>query len=325
MPIEFRCSQCGQLLRVPETAAGKQARCPKCRMLMPVPVDVADIIATVTETSGGDGTKLSSPAVLSPPLVAAPQLSPANPFAGEVQSHVPQAEVFSETPGSLNPYASPASAGQGYAADYYYFGPRSGLPWENEPQTIGCFFRTMGLVLGSPTRAFSIMRQNGGMGGPMLFNFYSIGIVMALLLAIVVPFLIVLDFWQRNIGWIASEMAGFAVGCVFGVIIYAVVIPLICAAGIHVALLMVRGAKQGFETTFRVVCFGTYSLLLPGMVINLIPFGIGFLSVIIWTIVLLIYGISRAHETSGGRAAVSVLLPTVLCCGSFFGIAILNR
>lgn len=37
MTIEFRCSQCNQLLRVPETSAGKNARCPKCANLMQVP------------------------------------------------------------------------------------------------------------------------------------------------------------------------------------------------------------------------------------------------------------------------------------------------
>ena len=30
MAIEFRCSQCSQLLRVPDDRAGKNARCPKC-------------------------------------------------------------------------------------------------------------------------------------------------------------------------------------------------------------------------------------------------------------------------------------------------------
>ena len=37
MTIEFRCSQCNQLLRVPDTSAGKNARCPKCSALMQVP------------------------------------------------------------------------------------------------------------------------------------------------------------------------------------------------------------------------------------------------------------------------------------------------
>src|SRR5688500_12080986 len=37
MSIEFRCSQCGQMLRVAETSAGKNARCPGCKTVMVIP------------------------------------------------------------------------------------------------------------------------------------------------------------------------------------------------------------------------------------------------------------------------------------------------
>ena len=37
MPIEFRCSQCNQLLRVSDQSAGKSARCPKCQTTLKVP------------------------------------------------------------------------------------------------------------------------------------------------------------------------------------------------------------------------------------------------------------------------------------------------
>lgn len=37
MPIEFRCSQCNKLLRVPDETAGQQAKCPECGALMLIP------------------------------------------------------------------------------------------------------------------------------------------------------------------------------------------------------------------------------------------------------------------------------------------------
>ena len=37
MPIEFRCSQCQKLLRTPDESIGKQARCPLCGTVQPVP------------------------------------------------------------------------------------------------------------------------------------------------------------------------------------------------------------------------------------------------------------------------------------------------
>lgn len=35
--IDFRCGQCGKLLRTPDDAAGKQAQCPSCGLVQPVP------------------------------------------------------------------------------------------------------------------------------------------------------------------------------------------------------------------------------------------------------------------------------------------------
>ena len=37
MPIEFECLNCLTTLRVPESAAGKKARCPKCQAILAVP------------------------------------------------------------------------------------------------------------------------------------------------------------------------------------------------------------------------------------------------------------------------------------------------
>lgn len=37
MPIEFRCVQCGCLLRTPDESVGHQARCPQCGHVQPVP------------------------------------------------------------------------------------------------------------------------------------------------------------------------------------------------------------------------------------------------------------------------------------------------
>ena len=41
MSIEFTCPKCSQMLRVPDTAAGKQAKCPQCQTLVSIPADMA--------------------------------------------------------------------------------------------------------------------------------------------------------------------------------------------------------------------------------------------------------------------------------------------
>jgi len=46
MPIEFRCTECGRLLRTPDDTAGKQAQCPACGTLSTIPPPAAFAEAT---------------------------------------------------------------------------------------------------------------------------------------------------------------------------------------------------------------------------------------------------------------------------------------
>ncbi|MGZ5003197.1 MAG: YIP1 family protein, partial [Chthoniobacterales bacterium] len=91
------------------------------------------------------------------------------------------------------------------------------------------------------------------------------------------------------------------------------------AAITHVCLMIVGGAKQSFETTLRVICYGGGS----ANVLNIIPFCGGFIAAIASLIVNTI-GLARAHETDTWRALVAILLPMVVCCGGaifiFFAI-----
>src|SRR5262245_19772262 len=128
MPIEFRCSQCSQLLRVPDDSAGKNARCPKCQALMIVPGGTADAplpmaqIAQPAEGATADHRPVHSSVFLPPEKNAF-----SYPSAGsETEASGPPPDFgatdnpFSESAkgnpfgaanpsASLNPYASPAS------------------------------------------------------------------------------------------------------------------------------------------------------------------------------------------------------------------------
>ena len=82
----------------------------------------------------------------------------------------------------------------------------------------------------------------------------------------------------------------------------------IWAGILHLLLMMVRGAKNGFEATFRVVSYsvGAYVFLM-------IPFCGAIISAL-WTIVIAIIGLKEAHETTGGKASFAVLFPLIMCC-----------
>jgi hypothetical protein len=100
-------------------------------------------------------------------------------------------------------------------------------------------------------------------------------------------------------------------------LIYAILTPLLMLAGffigggiLHLCLMLVGGANRSFETTFRVVCFTVGSANLFSM----IPF-CGSLIAIVYHIVLECIGLSRAHQTTIGKAVIAVLLPLFVCCG----------
>lgn len=78
--IDFRCTQCGRLLRTPDDAAGKQAQCPSCGAIQPVPAASAPESASPT---------LATPPNLSPP----PSVPSANPYAGTSYETIPQGGV----------------------------------------------------------------------------------------------------------------------------------------------------------------------------------------------------------------------------------------
>jgi phage FluMu protein Com len=117
MTIEFRCSQCNQLLRVPDTSAGKNARCPKCNALMQVPS--AGAFAAAAPPPPPPPTSAASIPSFGPP--APPPAKSNDPFAflspgggapaagGPVPPPPPKSpfpEVGSPGP-AVNPYASP--------------------------------------------------------------------------------------------------------------------------------------------------------------------------------------------------------------------------
>jgi hypothetical protein len=197
-------------------------------------------------------------------------------------------------------------------------GAASGIPWEQRG-TIGflpALTQNIKACLFDPSAFFSAMpkRENlgsalgyvlllgwiGGLGG-LLWDRVSQG------------------FWRQalqNLGVPASEPPIDA--AMMGVIYvgYAVLLPLFIAIAVfiisgilHVSLWIVGGANEGFEATVRTYAYAAGSTSL----FQWIPFCGGLIG-LIWCLVLQVYGFSRVHEISGGKAALAVFLPVVLCC-----------
>jgi hypothetical protein len=256
------------------------------------------------------------------PFVPGALTTPAsgNPFA-ESGGNQP---LGAATP-SLNPYASPAEAAS-LLATTSPTGERLGLPWENERRSVRGWFRTTKLILGQPSHAFSIMRLSGGMGPPLTYNIYGLGLPLLAGLALVLPFLIVLGAMSVYEEQGGASAAGYAIGMLLGAFgagaVYALLAAtlgsLIGSAVWHACLLACGGGKRGYEATYRATSFAWSSLAWLGF----IPY-LGGCIFFFWILVLLSVAFSKAHGISTGRAFLAASLPFVLCCGGYVGLILL--
>jgi predicted RNA-binding Zn-ribbon protein involved in translation (DUF1610 family) len=75
MAIEFPCAKCGQLVRTPDSAAGKKGKCPGCGQVQPIP--------------GGEPTAPRPVAVKTPPAQSPPAPVPAKPAVQKPSASAP--------------------------------------------------------------------------------------------------------------------------------------------------------------------------------------------------------------------------------------------
>lgn len=191
--------------------------------------------------------------------------------------------------------------------------PETGLPWEHRHELgfLRAFVDTASMLLTKPNEAFVMMKREGGLTDPLLFALIGgcAGTIVSALFQI--GFQSVLGVGGSN-----NVVTMFGMGAVVG---FLLLTPLFMAAGIfigsailHLCLMLLGGANKPFETTFRVFCFSCGAAYL----FSIIPFCGGYITPI-YNVVLNCIGISRAHETTMGKAVLAVLLPLIVCCGIF--------
>jgi len=197
--------------------------------------------------------------------------------------------------------------------------PRSGLPWDHRQERgfFNAFIETLVMVLTKPGEAFTAMKREGGLGEPLIYALIG-GCVGGL-----VSFLFSLGL--QSTGFFAGRhntfaaMAGMGIGSVLFVVLiplFIIIVLFIGSAIVHLCLMIVGGANQSFETTFRVLAFSHGS---TGP-LQMIPICGGAIAGV-WALVCTCVGLARAHETDTGRAVLAVFLPLIVCCGGGLLIA----
>jgi hypothetical protein len=198
---------------------------------------------------------------------------------------------------------------------------RTGLPWEHRQERgfFNAFIETLSMVLIRPAEAFSIMKREGGLGEPLIYALIGgcVGGIVAFLFSLgFQSFGLFTD--RHNNGLAAIFGMGIGSAMVILVPLFIVIGLFIGSAIVHLCLMIVGGANQSFETTFRVLAFSHGS----AGPLQIVPVCGGLISGV-WAIVCTCIGLARAHDTDTGRAVLAVFLPLIVCCGGGIFIAIM--
>ena len=192
--------------------------------------------------------------------------------------------------------------------------------WERD-DSAGFFARmieTVKQVFTKPTETFKAMPCEGGYGKPL--KFYILITWATSAVAIMYQAAASLINPAMFVGEEAKNMPSWALLGIFGVVI--VLMPVFLLIGsfvsaglMHVALLVVGGAKKPFETTFRAIAYaqGATSAL------QLLPICGG----TIYSIASLVYtviALKESHRTDLWRPIVAIVLLLLVFCGIIFGL-----
>lgn len=233
--------------------------------------------------------------------------------------------TFGATPPPVTGAASPAGETAPLATTVPVEEPTAataatGLPWEDRDRLgfVSAWMQTVGMVLTKPVEAFSVMKREGGFGEPLLYAVIggTLGGAANLLFSLMFSSMGVMS---GNNGF--GALIGGGVASLFMIILVPLIVVLmmfVTAALFHICLMIVGGANAPFESTFRVLCYGSGS----ANVLQLVPFCGGMIAGV-WGLVLYCIGLARVHQTDTWRVVLAIFLPLLLCCGLAFIVALM--
>jgi hypothetical protein len=190
--------------------------------------------------------------------------------------------------------------------------PPPPIPWEDPARTsvFERFTETIKRLATRPGEAYSRMPTTGGIGTPLLYAIVVgwIGIGFSVVWNVLFQGMWIPFLDQAEAGLMAGFTAAWGIGMAIVAPVLVIIGVFIGAAILHLMLMIVGGAKGGFEATVRVVCYAQTAQLAA-----IVPICGGLVSAI-WAVVLYVIGLTTAHKTTTGKAVLAVVLPLVLCC-----------
>jgi hypothetical protein len=169
-------------------------------------------------------------------------------------------------------------------------------PWEDRESygTLNAYFQTATKCLLTPTAFFSKLPKRDGYLNPLLFGVFST--VVSAVLAFV---------WIRLFSGGGMGLFGFLISMAFVIVGAWLVVPVILfvwSGILHGCLLLVKGAAEGYQATFRVVSYSSVTAAF-----NAVPV-VGTIASL-WGFILTIVGLREIHKTTTGKSVAAVLIP----------------
>jgi len=195
---------------------------------------------------------------------------------------------------------------------------RQATSWERRLQ-VGLWAgikRTTKSVIFSPKSMFSTMTVKGGWREPLAFGLL-VGSI-SVMIAFFWEFMIATSGFLKPLWGVSISLSSpiIFLSFIFLSPLLVTIDLFISSFIIHVLLVLVRGGKNGFEATFRVVAYSQATRLW-----SIIPF-IGSPVGWVWRTIVQIIGLKEAHEISYVRIVAAFLIPLALLLlivtGAFF-------
>jgi hypothetical protein len=187
---------------------------------------------------------------------------------------------------------------------------RTGPAWENldEAGTVSGFLKTLYGSMFNPGTFFNHMRRRDGYLNPLIYAMILGS--FAILVSIGWECLFV-SLGNRFVDAGSSEQFGGMRAVSYGLTailspIMVVAIVFVSSGIFHLILLALGGGAQGFQTSFRVVCYSQGT-----GVWNIVPF-FGAAIGGVWNLVLLVVGFAESHGASPWKAIAAVLIPVII-------------
>ena len=187
------------------------------------------------------------------------------------------------------------------------------ITWDDQGPGFTRLWNTWKESMFHPTRFFSQMPTNAGLGKPLLYflilGFISVifgAVWLSMYTALHIPFF---EFRTELIP-VLRDIPLYQILGVWVIIspLFMIISAFIMSGIFHLCLMVLGGNKKGFEATFRscVYAWASPSLLM------IIPFCGGHIGWI-WGIVLTIIGFRETHRISTGKAVLAYFIPFITC------------